>query len=50
MTGLSSFLYLIYLYLGDTSLMWAAWYGNSDVVKLLLQHGADINAKNNDNG
>ena len=25
--------------------MWAAWNGHSDVVKLLLEHGADIKAK-----
>ena len=37
------------LFLGKTSLIAAAEYaeyGNMDVVKLLLEHGADINAKN----
>ena len=43
---LNYIIYLIYLYLGETSLMLAAWRGNTDVVKLLLEHGADINAKN----
>ena len=28
-----------------TSLIWAAWAGHYDVVKLLLEHGADINDK-----
>ena len=27
--------------------MYAAWYGRTDVVKILLEHGADINAKAN---
>ena len=36
---------LIYLYLGWTSLIWAARFGHTDVVQLLLQHGANINAK-----
>ena len=36
---------LIYLYLGMTSLIWAARNGNADVVKILLENGADINAK-----
>ena len=31
-----------------TSLMWAAWNGNADVVKFLLENGADIHAKDND--
>ena len=38
---------LIYLYLGMTSLIWAAWRGHYDVVQLLVEHGADINAKDN---
>ena len=39
----------IYLYLDgtSTSLMYAAGNGSTDVVKLLLENGADINAKNN---
>ncbi len=34
------------LFLGKTGLIAAAEYGNLDVVKLLLEHGATINAKN----
>ena len=30
-----------------TSLMWAAQNGNADVVKILLENRADINAINN---
>ena len=37
----------IYLYLGTTSLMRAASHGKTDVVKILLENGADINAKSN---
>ena len=33
-------------YLGETSLMQAAVYGNTETVKILLEHGADINTKN----
>ena len=25
--------------------MWAAWYGHADVIKVLLEAGADIEAK-----
>ena len=39
---------LIYLYLGQSSLIWAASEGRTDVVQVLLQHGADINAMDND--
>ena len=39
---------LIYLYLGWTSLMWAARKGYTEVVKLLLEHGAAVNYKDND--
>ena len=28
--------------------MYAAGYGRTDVVKILLENGAEINAKNND--
>ena len=35
------------MYLGTTSLMEAAKNGNTDIVKLLLEHEADVNAKNN---
>ena len=31
-----------------TSLMWAARDGNTEVVKLLLEHQADVNYKDND--
>ena len=31
-----------------TSLMWAAgWYGNTETVRLLLEHGAEVNHENN---
>ena len=35
----------ICLYLGETSLMYAAMFGNTDTVRILLEHGADVNAK-----
>ena len=35
------------LNLGETSLMKAAWTGNDQVVKLLLENGADVNAEDN---
>ena len=35
--------YLIYLYLGKTTLMYAAENGNTDIVKTLIDHGADVN-------
>ena len=38
-------MYLIYLYLGRTSLMYAAWDGYTEIVKILLEHGADVNTK-----
>ena len=38
---------LIYLCIGQTSLMYAARYGESDAVKILLDHGADIKDKDN---
>ncbi len=37
----------MYLYLGWTSLMHAADNGNSDLVKLLLENKADVNAMDN---
>ena len=40
-------MYLIYLHLGWTSLIYAASYGKTDVVKILLENGADINEKTN---
>ena len=39
-------LYFYLLFSGRTSLIKAAENGNMDIVKLLLEHGADINAKN----
>ena len=30
---------------GVTSLMQAAKYGNTETVKILLEHGADVNSK-----
>ena len=41
-------MFIIYLYLGYTSLMYAAQYGNTEVVRLLLKLGADVNNKAND--
>ena len=38
-------MYLIYLYLGRTSLIYAAWVGYTEIVKILLEHGADVNTK-----
>jgi ankyrin repeat protein len=32
---------------GYTSLIWAAWGGHVEVASLLLQRGADIEAKDN---
>src|SRR5689334_7763490 len=32
---------------GMTALMFASWKGNNDIVRLLVQAGADINAKSN---
>ncbi len=36
---------LIYLCLGRTSLMWAAYEGHADVAKILLEKGANVNLK-----
>ena len=38
----------MYLYLGKTCLMYAAKRGNTDTVKILLEHGADVNNKDKD--
>ncbi len=39
---------LIYLYLGMTSLHYAAEDGYTDIVKILLAHGVNVNNKDND--
>ena len=36
----------MYFYLGVTSLMWAAFQGHTDIVKILLENGADVNLQN----
>ena len=41
-------MYIIYLYLGKTSLMYAAQYGYTETVRILLEHGANVNYKEND--
>ena len=41
-------MYLIYLYLGATSLIVAASSGKTEVVRILLEYGADVNIKDND--
>ena len=35
-------MYLLYLYLGRTSLIYAAWNGHTDTVIILLEHGANV--------
>ena len=40
--------YLIYIYVGRTSLMFASIHGYLDMVRALVDRGADIHAKNND--
>ena len=46
--NLQTLVYLIYLYLGRTSLSYAAENGNTDTVKILLEYGAEVNAKDKD--
>ena len=41
---------LIYLYLGLTSLHWAARNGHTDIVKTLLAHGANVSTKDDNIG
>ena len=36
----------MYVYPGQTSLMAAAWKGLTDIVKILLENGADVNIQN----
>ena len=38
----------MYVYPGDTSLMNAVWGGYTDIVKILLENGAEANIQNND--
>ena len=38
----------IILYLGKTSLMYAAESGNNNTVKILIENKADVNAKDKD--
>ena len=35
----------MYVHLGSTSLTWAAREGNTDIVKILIENGADVNLK-----
>ena len=45
---IESIMYSIYLHIGRTSLMNAARSGNTDTVKILLEHGAEVNTKDKD--
>ena len=36
----------MFVYLGETSLMYAAWGGYTDIMKILLENGADVNIQN----
>ena len=38
----------MYVHLGYTSLIWAAWRGHTDIVKILLENGADVNLQDDD--
>ena len=33
---------------GDTPLHWAAWYGKTETVAVLIRHGADLTVTNNE--
>ena len=46
--NLNDRMFNLFLYLGKTSLMVAAENGNTDTVKMIIEHGADINTKDND--
>ena len=37
----------MYVYPGETSLMHAAFQGHTEIVKILLENGADVNLKKN---
>ena len=37
----------MYVHLGYTSLMYAAWKGYTNIVKILIENGADVNFKRN---
>ena len=36
----------MYVHLGSNSLTWAAEKGHTDIVKILLENGADVNLQN----
>ena len=36
----------MYVPLGSTSLIWAAYQCHTDIVKILLENGADVNLQN----
>ena len=38
----------MYVHLGSNSLTWAAEKGHTDIVKILLENGADVNIQDND--
>ena len=37
----------MYVHLGYTSLIGAAWRGHTNIMKILLENGADVNIQNN---
>ncbi len=41
---------IIYLYLGETSLQYAAEHGYTDIVKILLDHGGNVSTKDEYHG
>ena len=38
--------YMMYIQVGVSALMWAAWKGETGVVKELVEGGADLNLQN----
>ncbi len=38
----------MYFCVGETGLTNAAWKGHTDIVKILLENGADVNLQDND--